>query len=135
LFPNPQVDDQLVLPNLPYLADDDEQFIDSLLDHYDQKVHGNRDENAGFLNDQMFFELCNRLTSVLMEKSTSPKKSGLYCYLLNYLCIHMYFMIIVFSIGTGSSTVTPFPPEVVFEAISDFFSDRGTAKDVRSKYY
>uniref|UniRef100_A0A4Y6EQX1 [histone H3]-lysine(27) N-trimethyltransferase n=1 Tax=Brachionus koreanus TaxID=1199090 RepID=A0A4Y6EQX1_9BILA len=66
------VDDEAVLPNIPYVDDEtcpiDENFINELVDNYDDKVHG---EVGGYLNDLMMIDLINSLKKYQTNPSSS----------------------------------------------------------------
>uniref|UniRef100_A0A915I056 [histone H3]-lysine(27) N-trimethyltransferase n=1 Tax=Romanomermis culicivorax TaxID=13658 RepID=A0A915I056_ROMCU len=85
----------------------DTSFLEDLLDHYERGVHGNREDGAGFLNDQMFFDLCNRLTTYVVQTNENP------------------------DIASASSI---FPPDIVFEAIGQVFIDKGNTHELKAKY-
>jgi hypothetical protein len=46
------------LYNLPYVEEDDPNFINELIENYDGKIHG---EKGGYMNDDIFLELIESL--------------------------------------------------------------------------
>ena len=44
--------------NLPYVEEDDPNFINELIENYDGKIHG---EKGGYMNDDIFLELIESL--------------------------------------------------------------------------
>jgi len=124
---NFMVEDETVLHNIPYMGDEildqDGTFIEELIKNYDGKVHG--EQVAGFMDDAIFVELVNALVhyqvkdqeeseAATTEKAGSnpstPQKSG------------------------GKNAEKPFPAQVIFQAISVMFPDRGKPEELREKY-
>lgn len=149
------VEDETVLHNIPYMGeevlDQDGAFIEELLRNYDGKVHGDRDANI--IEDEAFVELVNALTDSDIEKSIHSETRSLTQ--VNGVTKRITRRTSSHKNDTGSNCsesqdnevnvcvskedteiLTPeeHPPQVVFEAISAVFPDKGTPDELRKRY-
>ncbi|XP_055694251.1 histone-lysine N-methyltransferase E(z) isoform X1 [Lutzomyia longipalpis] len=161
---NFMVEDETVLHNIPYMGDEvldqDGTFIEELIKNYDGKVHG--DKEGSFIDDAIFVELVHALmqyaekddvkepvekkaeprelrnksasqeekvksdkdeVKVKKEQNEEPSSSSSKKELL--LVIKKEF---------PEPLATPFPPPIIFQAISQQFPDKGTAQELKEKY-
>uniref|UniRef100_A0A6B2EH57 [histone H3]-lysine(27) N-trimethyltransferase n=1 Tax=Phlebotomus kandelakii TaxID=1109342 RepID=A0A6B2EH57_9DIPT len=143
------------------VLDQDGTFIEELIKNYDGKVHG--DKEGSFIDDAIFVELVNALTQYVekdddkevVEKKAEPRElrnkagagdekpkiekevevkikreldeepcssSGL----KKELQVNVK--------KESADPATPFPPPVIFQAISQQFPDKGTAQELKEKY-
>ncbi|XP_059607640.1 histone-lysine N-methyltransferase E(z) isoform X2 [Phlebotomus argentipes] len=160
---NFMVEDETVLHNIPYMGDEvldqDGTFIEELIKNYDGKVHG--DKEGSFIDDPIFVELVNALTQYVEkdeEKDVERKpemrelrNKGVEEKLKIEKDVDVKVkrevdledpsngsMLKEFSLVTikkePMESVTPFPPPVIFQAISQQFPDKGTAQELKEKY-
>ena len=66
------MEDEFVLNNLPYVEEDDPNFINELNEIYDGKVHG---EKGGYMNDDIFLELVTSLIKYQKNPSSGVPES------------------------------------------------------------
>ncbi|XP_046378012.1 histone-lysine N-methyltransferase EZH2-like [Haliotis rufescens] len=126
---NFMVEDETVLHNIPYMGDDileqDGSFIEELLRNYDGKVHGDRDSN--FISDALFVELVKALAVAYPDVDELDISSSPY---------HQDETLKDVPPTSGSATCTDIrhPADVIFEAISITFPEKGSKNDLKDKY-
>lgn len=150
---NFMVEDETVLHNIPYMGDEvldqDGTFIEELIKNYDGKVHG--DKEGGFMDDSIFVELVHALMQLhnketdsldvrdLRNKSGDDTKLKTPVKTIEEADPKPGTSSIIEAIkidkdekSQGSEKI--FPANIVFQAISSQFPDRGTPEELREKY-
>jgi histone-lysine N-methyltransferase EZH2 len=125
---NFMVEDETVLYNIPYMGDEvldkDSEFIDELIKNYDGKVHGDNDED--FIDDKLFVNLVKAMipfqskesdastskTLTLKEEATDTKDQK----------------------DSIANEKLQFPSQLVFQAISEMFPNKGSPEELRQSY-
>ncbi|XP_008556240.1 histone-lysine N-methyltransferase E(z) [Microplitis demolitor] len=119
---NISVRDETVLPHLPYMGDevfnDNDTFLEDLLNHYNGKVHG----KSAALDDDLLIDLVNALT---IYENTSPQKLPKKRKFINPTNKDNNEIVV---------NLTRLPSINIFNAISEIFADKGTPEDFMNKY-
>lgn len=149
---NFMVEDETVLHNIPYMGDEvldqDGTFIEELIKNYDGKVHGDRE--TGFLDDSLLVDLVNALVTYQVKdeedeaktkniesnKNKDKAKDGK----------ESPIPVKTDSKETQGASSSPseemdisgkplpFPVDLIFQAISLSFPEKGTPEQLRDKY-
>ncbi|CAI9605162.1 unnamed protein product, partial [Staurois parvus] len=138
---NFMVEDETVLCNIPYMGDEvkeeDETFIEELINNYDGKVHGEEVlcTGAGVLDDAIFLELVHALLQYADEgekvnadpvanKGEEVKADGPMTRKRKRIAEE----------GNKKICKTHLPSDLIFSAISAVFPDRGFPEEVKERY-
>ncbi|XP_017774091.1 PREDICTED: histone-lysine N-methyltransferase E(z) isoform X2 [Nicrophorus vespilloides] len=142
---NFMVEDETVLHNIPYMGDEildqDGTFIEELIKNYDGKVHGDRE--SGFIDDQLFVELVHALMQYQDKKDqpekkekkveaekpkeeTETKEDGEKAVEAKETSEEVKMEV--------KKEELEFPSNMIFQAISSQFPDKGQPEELREKY-